>query len=207
MASFGAGLLGVSAAFAQQDIVTFSSINPNDTFNNGGSYTLGYEFDVTTPITVTGLSVFNATPGTGLNVNTPVGLWNASQTEIASATVLAGIADPLTSDGFFRYATLSTPVTLPDGTYYVGAVSTARSGKYTDDVNGLAAISGITFVGSAENNGTGLLAFPELEGPGTNGIFGGNVVVGATPVPEPEFSKLLWMGLAGLGAFGLKKLL
>src|SRR5208282_2947375 len=110
--------------------VFFSSLD-GAAITDQDTYTLGYEFEVNTPITVIGLSVFTGYPSIGFSKSTPIGLWNDSQTEIASATVLAGTADPLTTDGYFRYATLPIPVTLPDGDYYVGAeIDGAVSGFY-----------------------------------------------------------------------------
>jgi hypothetical protein len=185
--------LGMSNSFAQQDIVTFT--DPGSPLNNGISFTLGYEFTVTSPIMVTGLSAFAANPAAGLNENTPVGLWNSSQTLIASATVLAGTADPLTADGYFRYATLASPLTLPDGTYYVGAEFEGSVDKYTIFVGGQASISGVTYVQPQEINTTSL-EFPSIGGGGPTGVFGGDVVVAA--VPEPELTVLLSIGLFGL---------
>lgn len=169
--------------------------------NDGLPYTLGYEFNVTSPITVIGLSAFTANPAAGLNENTPVGLWDASQNLLASATVLSGTTDPLTSDGFFRYATLSVPITLPDGTYYVGAEFEANVDLYTYYVNGLATMSGVTFVGAQDIEGSNL-SFPSPRSPASDGFFGGNVVV---QVPEPGVTMLLLMGLAGLAALDGRK--
>jgi len=206
MATFGVGLLGISAAFAQQDIVTFSSASSlyQSINQGGGSSTVGYEFNVTSPITVTGLSAFTADPAAGLNVNTSVGLWDASQNLLAQATILAGTTDPLTSDGFFRYTTLSTPITLQDGTYYVGAEFTAGVDRFTGAVPGLSTMSGVTY-DSAAFALSSSLTFPSFTFSSFNGFFGGNVV--ATPAPEPESIMLLSMGLVGVVAFGRKKLL
>ena len=199
--------LSVPAAFAQQNIVTFNSVDPGSTGNNGNSYTLGYEFQVTTPIEVGGLSVFTANPSAGLSEDTPVGLWNASQTELACRDrVLAGTVDPLTADGFFRYATLASPVTLPDGTYYVGAEFEGGIDSYTYNVGGLATMPGITLIGPYYEMGASL-TFPGTSGSGiaSDGVFGGNVVLAPSVVPEPGLCLLLSIGITGLAAFGHRK--
>jgi hypothetical protein len=209
IATLTVGLAGVSGLFAQQDIVSFSSINPLNTFNNGTSYTLGYQFTVTSPITVTGLSAFTVIPSLGLNENTPVGLWNSSGTQLAGATVLAGTTDPLTSDGFFRYASLASAVVLPDGTYYVGAEVEGFTDDYTFAVNGLTSIPGVTFVQDAFAFGS-TLSDPSANTAGLTaadggGFFGGNVVVGgpvsSVSVPDASSSLALLSGVCvALGA-------
>jgi hypothetical protein len=96
MSVLSVGLLGTCAALAQQDIVSFTGLGGNQAIN--GNYTLGYEFSVTSPITVSALSDFASGVASG---GTAVGLWNASGTEIASTAVTP--SDLLTSDGYFRF--------------------------------------------------------------------------------------------------------
>jgi hypothetical protein len=188
------GIFGVSSALAQQDIVSFTATVPGNIYNSSFSWTLGYEFIVTSPITVSGLSAFTLNPGAGLNENTPVGLWDSSQTLLASATVQAGTTDPLTTDGFFRYASIA-PLTLQPGTYIVGAEYQAGVDSYTWDTTGFTTLTGVSFVQDRYNQGA-TLAFPgSTVGTYQNGFFGGNVVVS---VPEP--TTLALAGLGGLAA-------
>jgi hypothetical protein len=201
LAGLGLGMLGIPAAWAQQDILTFTTTP--DVFNGVISYTLGYEFDVTSPITVTGLSVFAANPAAGLNENTPVGLWDANGNLLASATVPSGTAAPLTLDGLFRYESLAAPMTLPDGSYYVGAEIESGIDLFAAGVNSLSAIPGVTFVQNAFYQGSSLTFPNTIELGLQNAFFGGNVVA-SSAVPEPESIVLLAVGLVGLAAFGRK---
>jgi hypothetical protein len=207
MSVLSVGLLGTCAALAQQDIVSFTGVGGSQTIS--GNYTLGYEFSVTSPITVSALSDFASGVAAG---GTEVGLWNAGGTEIASATVTP--SDSLTSDGYFRYSPLSSAVTLQDGKYFVGAYAPSGT-AFSSGVTGLTAVSGVTFIDSAYDRAS------ELQDPTTAvsssiNLFGGNVVLapaasydGSDPVVPDAGSgaMLLSAGLAGLAAFGRRKLL
>jgi len=206
----GGAMLAVSSAMAQEDIVTLTT--PVDTFGNNNSFTLGYEFDVTTPITVIGLSVFAADPSAGLNENTPVGLWNSAEDLLASVIVPAGKVAPLTTDGFFCYADLTSPLILPDGTYYVGAEIQAKVDDFTWATNGITTIPGVTFVEDQSVAST-TLAFPsDSDGLSANdaGWFGGNVVVDPATTSElsvpdaPSALVLLSGACVALGALRRK---
>ena len=86
-------------------------------------YTLGWEFDVTTPITVASVGWFDS--GSGLSASHPVGIYNSSGVLLASETVVAD--DPLVSSvapqpgAGFRYHPLAAPLALGVGTYRIGA--------------------------------------------------------------------------------------
>jgi hypothetical protein len=200
IAILGIGLSLAPGAWAQLDIVSFTSAPHSD--SDSEDITIGYSFVVSSPVKVIGLSAFVNNGSGGVNGNTPVGLWNSSGSSLASVTVLSGTADPLTPDGFFRYATLSSPVTLSDGTYYVGAYVTPGI-DFTYDVGGLNTLSGVSY--SAPQYGYGSsLAFPSMEANPANGEFGGNVVVGV--VPEPSTYIAGAMMLLPFGAGGLRRL-
>ena len=143
-----------------------------------------------------GLSAFTANPKAGLTENTPVGSWDAGQNEIASATVLDGTAGPLTADGFFRYATLSTPLTLQVGSYTVGAEYQAGVDEYTFQTYGLSTVSGVTFGHDTFGIYNTLTLPNQSSGYHTSdggGYFGGNVVI-----PEPTTCSLLALGIGVL---------
>jgi hypothetical protein len=171
-----ASWLTVFTAMAQMDIVSFTA--PGPLYNND-PWSLGYSFTVTGSLQVTGLSAFNSStdPAAGITENTPVDLWNSSGTLLASATVLAGTADPLTTDGFFRYASIA-PLTLGPGTYDVAAEFLAGD-LYTYSTSGFTSIPGVTF--DDDQYGWGAtLQFPSDTEGALNGFFGGNVVVGGS---------------------------
>ena len=66
--------------------VGFSVTNP--------PFTLGWEFDVLDPISVTALGVFDDSQD-GLVDRHPIGIWDSGGTLLASTTVSSGTADPL----------------------------------------------------------------------------------------------------------------
>ena len=89
-----------------------------------GPYSIGYEFTVgTTPYTINALGVYDMTSndggaGGGLEAAHAVEIWNSSGGSVAIATVTAGTAGAATN--YYRYAMLSTPVTLTAGqSYYI----------------------------------------------------------------------------------------
>ena len=108
---FLSGSLGLSA---QNDaILSFSSAG---TF--GGTYTLGWMFSTSTPITVTQLGAQDINSD-GLTGAIPVKIYqDGTQSLMASATVPSGTVASL-SNGY-RYVNI-TPVILPPGTYRISA--------------------------------------------------------------------------------------
>jgi hypothetical protein len=202
------GLLGTSAALAQQDIVRISGAGTDQHIS--GNYTLGYEFQVITPITVIGLSDFADGVSTALGSAPNVALWNSAGTEVASATVTT--SDPFTSDGFFRYATLSSgPIVLQAGDYFVGAYAPTGT-AYSYGATGLTSVSSVKFLEFAYAYPSSGLTDENHTYSGPNTFFGGNVVIGNSlrangdPVPDAGSSMiLLSAALAGLAAFSRKK--
>jgi hypothetical protein len=193
-------LLG-DGALAQQDIAYFSSLD-GPPISDPATYSFGFEFEVDSPITVIGLSAYTGNPAVGFPKNTPVALWDQNQTEIASATVLAHATDPLTADGYFRYATLPSPLTLNPGDYYVAAEVDGTISGWDETFlsvgeNDQTTIPGVTFISPQYAPGT--LQFPYASSAGTAGFYGGNVVV--STVPEPGTFVLLLIGLAGALVF------
>jgi hypothetical protein len=92
--------------------------------------TRGYEFTVSSPMTVTAIGVFDdethftgagtALSFPGLAQAHPVALWNIlnTATPMATGAVLAGQGTPLCQDGF-RYAPIAPTVLSPGNTYVV----------------------------------------------------------------------------------------
>lgn len=161
-----------------------------------GTSTRGYFFDITSPVTVSGLSFFDNN-GDGLMESHDVGLWNSAGTLLASVTVPAGTAAPLDSSGLFRYVALSSSVTLPVATgYVVGGVTAAFS---ADEVfvhqTGMTMAPGVSYSISAfSTGGSLLLTFPSSVDFASGGISGGSFGV----VPEP--STLALLGICCIGS-------
>ena len=86
--------------------------------------TVGWEFNVVSAITVTGLGWYDQ-GADGLQLAHMVGIWNSTGTTLlTSATVAAGTTDPL--DGLFRTVAI-TPIVLAPGEYIVGGQNFATN--------------------------------------------------------------------------------
>src|ERR1700739_3790758 len=77
----------------------------------GSDITLGWEFTLSLPLTVTGLGYFDGDDG--LTDSHPVGIWDSSGDLILEATVPSGLTNLVDS---FEVVPI-TPVTLGPGTY------------------------------------------------------------------------------------------
>lgn len=148
-------------------------------------YTLGWEFNVNSPITVTSVGWFDS--GAGLSASHPVGVFNSSGVLLASATVLA--SDPLVSSiapqpgAGFRYHSLAAPLTLDVGTYRIGGFnppgSTDRDYNF---VTSLSTVSEVSYVHSYYAP-SGSLVYPSTFGDREKGYFGPNLqLAGGTPL-------------------------
>jgi hypothetical protein len=101
-----------------------------------GTVYLGYQFAVSSPITVTALGSYFAPPASSMLAAIYP---DSSSTPVVSATVLA--SDPVT--GNFNYHTLSSPVVLGPGTYIVAAQY--PSTDFARLVSGLTIAPGISY--------------------------------------------------------------
>jgi hypothetical protein len=167
------------------------------------SYCLGFEFQVTHPVMVDGLAVWNDSAPNGLPEDEQVGLWDTSGDLLASATVGEGTL-PFAGSQFSEVSI--TQLDLPDGFYIVGAVGPYTFGGDGDGtVSGLTTAPGISYVedrwvGVSDSN----IQFPvDSEfgsGVGFVGFPGGDIVVsGESAVPESGSTlALLALAVGGL---------
>jgi hypothetical protein len=157
-------------------------------FQNNYDYSLGYEFQVTSPVSVVGLAAWDVNGSGGLPQSEAVGLWTDSGTLLRSSTIPAGT---LPSDPGNQFAAVGiSAITLNPGYYDVAAVGpyTYGNGEGYPPFTGYTVATGINFVEDRWITSPGVLAYPvndDYNG-GLAGWFGGNVVLGNETVPEPS---------------------
>jgi Domain of unknown function (DUF4082) len=148
-------------------------------------WSLGWEFQANTTVTVDGLGNWDTGSPSNLSGPQQVGLWDSSGNLLASAFV----TDSSTQIGSFWAFTMITPVTLTAGDFYV--VGAEGGADYTGIVP-ITVAPQITYVQDmfTFNNGVNSpLVEPQFsEGLTTTaaaGLFGGNILI--STVPEPGY--------------------
>jgi hypothetical protein len=190
-----------------QFALSFTSVGTNS-FLDGNSRMIGWQFTVTEPIAVSQLGWFDWNTD-GLARSHEIGIWDtADQSLITSVVIPSGTGAALA--GSFRYATLGAPALLLTGRTYriagfdIGAsgdphVWDAALGGYPNyEVSGFAADSRITLTAG---NALGALAsgFGYPTGPigdTRSVLMGPNFVISS--VPEPSTVVLLLIGAGGI---------
>jgi hypothetical protein len=160
-----------------------------------GNVTLGWQFTLSSTVTVTDLGYFDA-GNDGLFDSHSVGIFNSIGVLLVSATVPSGTGGTLL-DGF-RF-TPAAPTILGPGSYTIGGYANSTSlDDFLFGTSGAATISGLT-LGSAVQSSFGptSLTFPNgVNGFATQGYFGPNFMTSS--VPEPGAWSLLALGLPTL---------
>lgn len=194
--------LSVTPAHAQENGVTVLTASDTGT----SSQTRGWQFTTANDITITALGYFDLN-GDGLAVSHEVGIWDNGGTLLVSATVSAGVVDPLF--GGFRFnSNLTGTVNLAAGTYVVGGLSNsadpnARSLTPADVLFG----TGITNLEDRTNGTGGVFSFPATPGGFDIGYFGGNFrfTTNGNSSAAPEPASLALVTLAGMGFLARKR--
>jgi hypothetical protein len=144
--------------------------------------TLGWAFDVNSPVNVTWMSFFDSGQD-GLVDSHPMGIWDSSGTMLVSATVDAGTANPLHDK--FRAVSV-VPTLLTPGSYRIGALfaSGSDSNMFPTFTAGFSTAPEITFIRSASAVG------PTLTNPAPTFFSMGPAYFGPNfefqSVPEPS---------------------
>jgi Domain of unknown function (DUF4082) len=153
---------------------------------------VGWEFNVLSTITVTGLGWYDQ-GADGLQMAHTVGIWDSLGTLLTSATVAAGTTDPL--DGLFRTVSIASIVLTP-GTYIVGGQN------FSTDTEQLAfgvtptTIASIAFLGGEYSAEDGIFEEPTNLTGNANCCWGPSF--SASAVPEPGALTLCGFGLLSL---------
>lgn len=150
---------------------------------------VGFRFTVSAPLEVDQLGVWNADTaagGAGLTTSHQVGIWDASQVLLASATV-----DPATGTviGQWTYAAI-VPVTLmPGQTYTAGALYTGTDNdNYISGASSLTTDPNVTWVQSVYPAAGSLGFVYPASNSTSNGRFGPNFTFTVVPVELQSFS-------------------
>jgi hypothetical protein len=179
--------------------LTFTGGTPYGYVTDPLPNTIGWEFSITAPVSVTSLGFFDM-DSNGLILDHQVSIWGLAQNQIVSAVVTN--SDPL--DQGFRWASVS-PVTLAAGTYRIGASIDAvliddviDYDRYYSSTSSRILAAPVSYNGGVYHLGG--FAYPENIGFTNNGRFGPNFQFNPeTAVPEPSTSILVGAGLVGFG--------
>jgi hypothetical protein len=184
---------------SRADLIPILDLKPGGTTTEPlADAVAGWEFQVTNPITIAALGVWDE-GGKPLSINHQIGLWNLSETLLATATVGNGATPVASASGEGQWLfTPIAPLLLEPGEYVLGAVwGDPTIGADPFRVNTASTTSfGVSLTGSRSATllPSPILVFPSGGGPG-DGIFGPNAAVA---IPEPQSGFLILMGSVAL---------
>ena len=173
----------VSGSLLATPILTFNTTTALS--GNNANQTVGWEFDVLSPITVTGLGWFDQ-GADGLQMAHTVGIWDSAGDLLTSAVVQQGTTDPL--DGLFRTAAITSVVLMPGTDYIIGGQNfSSNTEQLAFGVPPTTAPS-ISFVGGEYSGIDNLFERPTSATANTDCCWGPSfsVAPGVTSVPEPR---------------------
>ena len=174
--AFATNDIGTGYTSPVSSFSTQAAMGPSWTFSSAfdntiSGYTLGSKFSTSVPFTISALGMYAPN---GLSASHSVGIWTSGGTLLAQTTV-----DPAdTPLNQFLYHSLTTPLSLPAGTYVVGAFYNTTE-YYGSSATGFSTLPGVTFLGADSKFNRSALTFPTSFQPGFKGYFGAAFLVAA----------------------------
>lgn len=187
-----------SPVAAQQTAVNL--ITPGAEYS-GSPFTLGFEFTVSSPVSITALGVYDS-GADGLTAPASIGLYDTSGNLLTSGNIAAGGG---TLDGLFRYVTI-TPFSLTPGTdYVIGSYESDNASSLGTDQGGTGTINPLVTIIQDRYNENGSLAYPDLSDGHSGGAWlGANFQFSISGVPEPATWAMMLIGFGAIG-FALRR--
>ena len=177
--------VGATGAWAQA-VTTFSGGTQYAIYYGSSTRdVVGYRFTVSSPLSVSDLGVWNADTD-GLTSAHQVGIWDSSQTLIASVTVDPATGTPV---GQWTYASITPVVLNPGETYTAGALYTATDNdSYISGASSVTTAPEVTWVQSVYPSAGDLgFVYPALDST-SGGRFGPNFLFTVVPVELQSFT-------------------
>jgi hypothetical protein len=178
--------------------ITSNGANGQTVLDN--RFTIGWAFDVTTPVRVTALGVWDE-GANGLVEGHAVGLWTGTGTLLASTTVPAGLAADATAAsalGLGQWLFEDIPaLTLAVGHYVIGSESGDDIFRSVQGSIALNALLANFDSGKFAFNPT--LQFPDQDEASDFSLFGPNLLIEPLVVATPLPASLVLVGLGLLG--------
>jgi len=184
-----AGLWSVPGLYADNVALNFTGGTSYYYVTNPLPNTIGWQFTLSAPVSVTSLGFYQTVGNVDIVAPHDVGIWDASGNEVASGTVTPTDPD---IQGFLWDAI--SPVTLPAGTYQIGAL-VDNDDPYYANAASISSVPGVTYDGGVYL--LGAFGNPTSVGYEPDGRFGPDFMISS--VPEPGAMTLLLLGLGGLG--------
>jgi len=178
-------LVGATGAWAQAVTGFTGGSEFSSYYGSAAGDVVGYRFTVNSPLQVSDLGVWNGDNTGGVDSPHEVGIWDSTQTLLASVTVNPGGMVV----GAWMYATISPIVLSPGETYTIGALYTPTDNdNYISSATSMTTDPDVTWTNSAYPTEAELgFVYPALDS-SSFGRFGPNFLFTVVPVELQSFT-------------------